>query len=111
MVAVTTSITSTNVKIAFTDPSTNGSPILKYRVVIRQSDGVTFTEETNYCDASTSTIIADKYCLVPMTVLRSSPYSLAYSNLVVAQVQAYNSKGWGALSPSNTAGASIQTEP
>lgn len=79
--------------------------------MIRQSDGSTYTEETNYCDASTATIIADKYCLVPMTVLRASPYSLSYGTLVVAEVQAYNAKGWGALSIANTVGATIQTEP
>ena len=46
-----------------------------------------------------------------MTELRASPYNLVYGNLVVAKVQAYNSKGWSSLSPANAAGATIQTEP
>lgn len=72
---------------------------------------MTLTEDTADCDASTSTIIANKYCLVPMSVLSTSPYSLTYGTLVVAQVQAYNANGWGALSPSNTVGATILTAP
>jgi hypothetical protein len=72
---------------------------------------VTFTEDTTDCDGSASAVIASKYCLVPMSVLSTSPYSLSYGTLVIAQVQAYNANGWGALSPSNTVGATILTAP
>lgn len=72
---------------------------------------MTFTEDTTDCNGASSTVIANMYCLVPMSTLSSSPYNLTYGTLVVAQVQAYNADGWGPLSPSNTAGATILTAP
>lgn len=50
-------------------------------------------------------MFTNKYCLVPLTTLRASPYSLAYNALVVAKVRARNSVGYSAYSTANSAGA------
>jgi hypothetical protein len=41
MAAVTTTNVGTNVKIAWTAPSGNGASIVAYKILIRESDGVT----------------------------------------------------------------------
>lgn len=46
-----------------------------------------------------------------MSVLIASPYSLLKGDLVVAQVQAQNSKGWGTLSTENSSGIKVETVP
>lgn len=51
------------------------------------------------------------YCIIPMTALRASPYSLTYNLVVKAIAQAQNANGWSTASTANTAGALIQTEP
>lgn len=113
MSAVTTSIdlTTGNVRISWTAPNSNAEPITKYKIEILQADGTTFTESLLYCDGSSSIILANMYCLVPMSVLRASPYSLTYGTIVKAQASAYNQFGWGPVSSANTAGATIRTEP
>jgi hypothetical protein len=64
-----------------------------------QSDGTTFTENTVYCDASTTLIFTNQYCIVPMTALASSPYSYTVAGTVIqAEVKAKNSKGWSTVS-------------
>jgi hypothetical protein len=50
-------------------------------------------------------------CLVPIAVLTASPFNLPFDELIVAQVSAYNSYGWGATSAINTAGAKIRRVP
>ena len=52
-----------------------------------------------------------KSCLIPVTTLRSSPFSLAKGELVKVQMRARNAKGYGDFSQPNTVGALIQTEP
>jgi hypothetical protein len=59
MSAVTTAVSGTNVQISWTTPSTNGASITAYSIVIAQSDGVTFTAATAYCDGTDPVIIAD----------------------------------------------------
>lgn len=112
MSAVTTAVDGTNVKISWSAPASNGAAITKYKIMILQSDGLTYTESSSSCDGSDPTIMSQLYCLVSIKdILRASPYSLAYGTLVIAKVQAYNTKGWSSLSPANVAGATIETEP
>lgn len=91
--AVTTTLIGSDVKIVWVAPTSNGATITAYQIVILQSDGTTYSE-SSYCDGSSSTIVSNMYCNVPITVLRSSPYSLTYGTLIKAKVRAYNSKGW-----------------
>jgi len=111
MAAVTVAVDNVYAKISWTQPAINGATITAYKIVIAQSDGTTYTESTTYCDGTDSGILAQKYCLVPMSALTASPYSLARGTLVKAKAQAQNSKGWSTLSAANTAGASVQTPP
>jgi hypothetical protein len=50
-------------------------------------------------------------CRIPVSVLTAAPFSLTAGNIVVAQVKAYNARGWSTLSTANTAGAVIITVP
>ena len=90
---------------------TNGDPIDKAYIYILESDGVTYSLETTYCDGTTSTIYTNRYCEIPMTTLRASPFSLTVLTEVVAKVQAHNSYGWSVDSTPSTGGAVIHTEP
>lgn len=47
-----TSFAADDVTISWVAPDNGGSPITSYRVILRTSDGVTFLEQTLYCDAS-----------------------------------------------------------
>ena len=58
--APTTEILSSDVKIVWVNPDNGGSAISAVRIVIRQSDGITFTEDSTNCDGSDSTIVAAK---------------------------------------------------
>lgn len=55
---VTTTSTTDDVTISWTQPYNGGSAITAYTIQIRQSDGVTFSEELTSCDGSDSTIIS-----------------------------------------------------
>lgn len=46
-----------------------------------------------------------------MTVLRQSPYYLAFEATVAAKVLAHNARGWSVASLVSTSGPTIQTEP
>jgi len=78
-----------------------------YQILIQQKDGL-FSEQSTYCNGSQSAIVAAKYCHVPVTTLRASPYSLDFRTLVIAKVKAMNTIGWATnYSGLNTAGAKI----
>lgn len=95
---VTTANSGSVVRITFYSPASNGATITKYQIVILASDGSTYYETTTYCDGSNSGIISNMYCDIPMTTLRTSPYSLTYGTTVKAKAKAYNSNGWGSFS-------------
>ena len=80
-------------------------------MLIQESDGATFTEETTYCEGIRTAIVQSRYCLVPMVTLRAAPYSLEYGDLVVAVFRARNAIGWSAWSSVNGVGALVQTQP
>lgn len=54
---VTTSNVNDLVKLSWAYPVTNGSPITGYRFFIRESDVLTYTEETVECDGTDSSVI------------------------------------------------------
>jgi hypothetical protein len=47
------------------------------------------------------------YCLVPMSYLWTSPYSLTLGTMIQAEVLAHNSRGWSTASGPNTSGITI----
>lgn len=92
--AVSVHIVNLEVKITWTAPNDNFAAITAYNILIVQNDGTTFTEQLQYCNGLLSNIVTQTYCLVPETVLRSAPYSLAFDQLITAKVRALNRNGW-----------------
>jgi hypothetical protein len=56
--APTTALIGENMRISWTAPDDGGTPILAYKIVVAQLDGV-FVEQLFYCDGSDATIIVD----------------------------------------------------
>jgi hypothetical protein len=109
-------VTSTNtnifVHISWSTPVLTGSDTISgYRVYIADSLG-NYILESTYCNGLTSPVFTQKYCDVPMTVLRASPFNLIFDSYVYAKIESKNQFGYSILmSPANTAGGKIQTEP
>ena len=105
--APVTSIENIYVKIDWNTPASNSAPIDGYYVHIAKSDGV-FVHETVYCNGFTSSaVLTNSYCLVPMSVLIASPYNLVRGALIKAKVMAHNEYGDSLFSPFNTVGEKI----
>jgi hypothetical protein len=89
-----TSNTGTSVQISWSNPYNGGSSITSLSVEIRTADGVTFSTEPLYCNADSDVTVMDRgYCVIPMSVLTASPFSLAQGDLVVARLSASNVVG------------------
>jgi hypothetical protein len=102
---VTTYNEATNVRISWTAPAFNGGkPVLKYEIKIKTSTS-SYEVESTSCNGTDSTILANAYCIIPMTKLTSAPFNLALNNLIVARVTATNVIGTNNPSTDNTAGA------
>jgi hypothetical protein len=111
MSPVVTAVSGTNIKISWLAPTqTNGSPITAYQIYFKAIDG-TFSLIPLFCDGANATIVSQQSCLVPMLVLRASPFSLFGGSMVVATVLAINQRGQSMQSNLNTEGAMIMTEP
>lgn len=107
----TTAIVNLDLQISWDAEDDNYSPIISYIVKIGTQDGLTFLESMVYCDGSTSQVLSNKICLVPVSKLRQAPWNLQFDKLVQAVVQSCNRNGCSAPSEKNLVGARIQTEP
>lgn len=79
--------------------------------MIQKSDGVNYAEDTTNCLGTSGSVKSNMYCDVPMSVLRTSPYSLAQGSIVKAIARAENANGWGTYSQVNIAGALVEITP
>jgi len=61
----------------------------------------TFSSQLLYCDGRSPAIVQKQYCLVPMSTLRASPYSLKFKDYVFAKIRAKNALGWSPYSDLN----------
>ena len=106
---VTTTIENLYVKISWDEPDDQSSAIVEYEILIKHKDGVFSEQVGQFCQGSDVAIVNYRYCHVPLqSVLREAPYSLEYTDLVVAKVRARNLIGWAnEYSDENTAGALI----
>jgi hypothetical protein len=110
MAAPATAMSGTRLRISWVAPAARGNAVSAYTILIGTSSGGWATEPT-HCDGAAPEIVAAGWCDIPLPTLRAAPFGLAFDDLVVATVSASNGNGAGPVSPPNTAGARIQTEP
>lgn len=109
--APTTSIINIFVRVQWDEPYLNSSPIEAYEVYVADKDG-NFVVENTYCNGAEEPVLSQRYCEIPMSVLRDADqYGMEFDMLVQAQVKARNQYGWSMISESNSDGARIQTQP
>lgn len=117
VISVSTTIDESTgyLKISWLPPSSNGDPIDEYKIEISNLLLTETITEDRYCDGTSTTILQNLYCLVPMDALTSTtdPYAYGYTvnTLVKVYVTAHNSYGYGSASSVNTAGAKVRTVP
>jgi hypothetical protein len=73
-------------------------------------DGISYTEDELNCDGSVSSIISQKYCIVPVATFKDLPFELDWNTGVYANVQAFNAYGNSATSLTGN-GATLVTIP
>lgn len=77
----TTTNDGVNVIIDWNTPNENGSTITSYTIKIVTFSG-NYISDTNACDGTDATVIADSECTVPLSKLTVAPYVLSMTNLV-----------------------------
>jgi hypothetical protein len=88
----------------------NGAPITQYRIKIRHSNLFAYSEQLDYCDGTDATIVAERACHIPASVINADPYSIAWGSSVFAKISATNVKGSSTESNAGN-GAIILTQP
>lgn len=91
----------TTVIVDFVEPNTHYSAILEYDVQFKKSDGTYGSLTCTEPNIVTATI-----CTVDTALVKTLTY-LAVDSLIRVKVRARNTKGWGAYSELNSAGALI----
>lgn len=105
----TTVVSGSNVIISWAAPIFDGaSPLTSYTILIRQSDEVTYSTQLTNCNGATNAVLSFRTCSVPISVLRSNPFNIAWGGSINAKVSATNVVGTSAYS-SNGNGAIILT--
>jgi len=99
------------VKIEFTVPYDNSSPVDYYFIEISNKAGTTWTEDTTNCNGQSQTIIDQLYCIVPMSVLTANPYDYVFQDTVIVRISAHNTYGFGDASDPNGSGGAIRQLP
>lgn len=70
----------------------NGSPITAYQVLIVEHSSNTYTLEEVHC-LSDDTLLANRFCIVPLSVLYAEPYSLVLREEIKVKIVASNFYG------------------
>lgn len=91
--APSTSIDGLTVRINWVAPNARGYKITRYIIKIRQSDNLSFSEEPVSCDGSDTNIMAGLTCNVPISTLKTTPYSISWGLSIYATVTAVNVYG------------------
>jgi hypothetical protein len=90
---ITTDILNSQMKVSWTLPSANGSPITAYKVFILEIGTTTFTLEDNDCVSGDETVIANRECFVEISTLLAAPYNVDGGDSISAKVVAVNVYG------------------
>jgi molybdopterin-binding protein len=88
-----TVVSGSNVIVTWVAPSNGGSPISKYTITFRQSDGITYTENTAICNGALTATITSLMCTISFTSFTEAPYNLAWGSSIYAKVKATNIMG------------------
>jgi hypothetical protein len=107
-VAIPTTVTqdSVNVRISWTAPSDNYSPLLEYEILVKANSGVYYAHSS--CSRTDPTLT---YCDVSVVSLREGSFLLTQGSIVKVKVRALNAIEWGDYSQVNLVGALIFVEP
>jgi hypothetical protein len=84
----TLEVTNT-MEITWDAPYNNGATITSYTIYIQQADGQ-FVQELVDCDGTSSEIVANTKCIVPLATLEAAPFLLVQGQEVWAKVTATN---------------------
>ena len=95
------------VRVGWEQPYNGGSPVTAYQILFLHADGVSFSTIDAYCDGTQISILLQRYCDVPFTVLREAPISLGFNDLVQVKIYATNSIGDGPENSVNIEGVHI----
>jgi hypothetical protein len=90
--SVSTEIDGSQVKVLWSLPSDNGSPITEYRIYIKEVGTTTYTLENTNCDGTQVSVISNEYCHIDISTLIAS-FNLDGGDSVFAKVVAVNVYG------------------
>lgn len=96
------------IRISWSPPTTNGSPLSAYLIEIQAVGGAWLS--TTECDGSTTAIFSNRYCDVQMSTLRAAPFSLALGAGIVVRAKAQNAIGWATLWSAPTPGTTVTVQ-
>lgn len=97
--APVTSVSTSFVTITWATPVTNGLPITSYSIYIRKGDQLTYITNNAVCDGTSALVISQTYCVLPLSTLTSTPYSLLKGYSINAYIVATNA--YGSSTPSS----------
>jgi len=106
----------TNVRVTWSPPADNGSPLTRYELRFAESaaEGAAYTEESVHCDGSQQAILLAAECTIPMSqfwlATTASPFGYAQGEALVLQLRAWNAIGAGPYT-SIEAGPTVETAP
>ena len=107
--APTTAISGQYVDLTWPQINAQGSSLTSLTIEIKQADG-SFATDLSHCDGRNQTIIDSRICSIPISTLRSAPFSHAWGAQIVARLSATNVYGTSEYSPEGQ-GAVILTTP
>jgi hypothetical protein len=81
------------ITINWEEPADNGTPVIGYRVLIRQNDLSTYSENKADCDAQETAIAEARTCSMTVQKLMLAPYRLTQGVSVFARIIAINEMG------------------
>lgn len=108
-VAPVSTIETNTVVLTWTAPYDNGSPLTKYTIGIKDSQGNYLTTVPG-CDGTSTVVITARKCVVALADLTSSPFNLELGDEISVRIMAHNIYG-ASLNSEPGSGANIVLVP
>jgi hypothetical protein len=67
-----------------------GAVITEYKVYVRQTDGIFYSEVTTDCPSDDATLVSNTMCAIQITTLKAYPFSLTDGQDIYAKIVAVN---------------------